>query len=206
MKANGHAPALFTLAFAAATLAGCSDSQHTISSGQVTAPGRASTAPAPSSRGPRTIDDELDDLVDRAPGFGGMFFNADGSVTAASAIPGYDVELAAAVEDLLAAHRLGGSHRIVITPARYDYRQLHNWHLQISRQPQAGITRIGIDPRDNKVHVGVLNTASRDLVRQRIAALGIPDSAIFLSIEAPQLMLKASAARANPPPRQAPWC
>jgi hypothetical protein len=129
------------------------------------------------------------DLADRVPGFGGVYMRPDGSFDVVSAMPGRAVETTNAVDALLSERGITGPHRITVLPGRYNYRQLRDWKMRFATMAHHNIVRTGIDSRDNRFHVGVLDTATVVAIRADLNALGIPDSAVVLSIEKPRIEL-----------------
>jgi hypothetical protein len=159
------------------------------------------TASLAELRGPvRTMDDDLADLVDQIPGFGGLFYDASGALTVQLTDPGRLTEARAAVAEFLGRRAAGHPGRLAqiaaevngmrVRAAQYDYRQLLIWYRgEVLRNigPFGGLTVTGIDERRNRIVIRVWDGSRVGEVRAWAARLAVPKSAIEVAVINPPL-------------------
>ncbi|HEY0512463.1 MAG TPA: hypothetical protein VGH73_11195 [Thermoanaerobaculia bacterium] len=161
-------------------------------------PGTALSAPAPRPAPPSPVDDELVAMGETIPGFGGMFYDADGYPT----VYLRDTRHPAAVAALKS---LGSQVRVL--QGDYEFAQLVAWKRAL--RPALGlpgVVYLDADEARNRVVVGVtsLNAASPDKSLDRgrldkeITARGVPPAAV-LYVEAPPLSELIAAQRMGDP-------
>lgn len=162
---------------------GCSDSTNMLCS--TVAPAEAVTDPRM-----RTIDDDLAELADRVPGFGGYFIDPNPRDSSSAMEPkrqltiwlvNPDPSLIASAREELATlfpqANLENSSTVSLE-ATFDYRQLKTWYdtaRNILSIP--GVVYTGISEATNRLEYGVENEASGDCVTTNLQNLGVPHSA-----------------------------
>jgi len=178
----------------------CSESKRPDERAPITAPALQAAAPATAS-GARTFDDEMADLADQVPGFGGMYMQSDGSFAVVSAMPGRELQTSQAVDAVLTQRGIAGAHRITVVRGQYNYRQLRDWLMKFATISRSGVVSSGIDSRDNRFHIGILSDAATSVVYSNLKVLGIPDSAVVVSVEKPSIALSGDAVRRASEPK-----
>jgi len=116
----------------------------------------------------RTLDDEFSDLAGEVPGFGGLYYDDDGTLTVRLKDTGRADAARSPVSAFLARQagrssvRLGqipgevGAMRAVA--ARYDFRELRAWYQEQvvpGLQATDRVTMTDIDERRNRIVIGV---------------------------------------------------
>ena len=167
-------------------LAGCGGEQAPDATGQPD--GDAETA--------TTLDDQLSEVEKAAPGFGGMYVDADGVVHVLM-VPGQDGEAAQRERAQGAIARVFGAERvasrvtksdgatapgIVLEPARFTFGQLRDWGGRLTRGalPLRDVSFTDVDEATNRVTVGVATASAQAAVERQLASLGVPrDSVTF---------------------------
>lgn len=138
---------------------------------------------------PKTYDDLLADVAERAPGFGGMFINEEGSLSAYL----LDTSQRAAAETAIAA--VFGPERVPpggirVLQGKYGFQQLKAWSDRmgvVSEIP--GVILTDIDEGRNRLVVGVEKIALRRLVEEKLRELGIPPEAVLVEETGPVIPL-----------------
>jgi hypothetical protein len=139
----------------------------------------------------RTIDDEYADLVDEIPGFGGLFYDDAGTLTAYLKDPTTLASARSAVAAFLGSKARGNSRRLAqiadaaaamrALRANYDFRELLKWYREVvvpSVGATVGVTMTDIDERTNRLVVGVRDASLIESIRQTLAALPVPQDAV----------------------------
>jgi len=144
----------------------------------------------------RTSDDDLAELADRLPGFGGFYYDGQQRLNVWLKDPGRSAEAEVQVADLLRrrtgrardrsednAARVQGMR---VRQAQYDFRQLLTWyrgHVLPNVMRLEGITMTDINEQLNRIQVGVANAALVEPTRRRIARLPIPNDVVQVIVE-----------------------
>lgn len=192
-KLSLHAALLFVVLFAAA----CSDT--TDLNAEESSPNMAA--------GPVTLDDQFAEVAQKASGFGGMFYDDNGVLTAymvqstgelsaqAARVQQREVKTAITAvfgnEVLVSQSRKGagaelnaqGKADLTILPAKYDFLQLRQWYEPMgSILNVKGVVFTDISEGKNRLLIGVEkgDTAARSRVEQALAKLAIPREAVVL--------------------------
>jgi len=145
----------------------------------------------------RTSDDDLAELADRLPGFGGFYYDGEQRLNVWLKDPGRRGEAEIKVADLL-RRRTGRAREraesnaarvqgMRVRQAQYDFRQLLTWyrgHVLPNVMRLEGITMTDIDERVNRIRVGVANESYLVPTRRLLGRLPIPPAAIEVIVEA----------------------
>jgi hypothetical protein len=135
-----------------------------------------------------TEDDRLAAVGRQVPGFGGMFFDQDGTLQVY--MSGQKGPLSATsmafLEDVI-AREIGGGERLSsrgmeIREGQYDFLSLHRWQQQMTPEVLAipGVVSTDNDEGKNRLHIGITDTAVREEVEKHLSNLGIPpEAAVF---------------------------
>lgn len=139
----------------------------------------------------RTIDDDFADLADRVPGFGGMFYNAQGRLTIYStngSLTSLDRSQVLAVlrrhhpgKPQLAAEMDGAT----VLRAAYDYRQLlsaYRGPLNTLFTKTNGLVLTDIDESHNRITVGVSDSTAAGRARDLFDANGFGSDFVVVEV------------------------
>ena len=136
-------------------------------------------APAPSIPGPRTIDDDLADLVASVPGFGGYSFDAPiSSIFLVDPQETLGQQAQAALAALFQSDALSQADRRLLR-ASFDFRQLVDFGDR-GRNLLAleGVESMDLDESLNRVAIGVSSDDAASCVEQNLVNLDIPSGAV----------------------------
>lgn len=126
----------------------------------------------------RTLDDQLAELADSVPGFGGLFISA-GEIHAFLSDLGQATHLRArlATSVLLSRHH---EKPIRILMGRYGFRDLKIWNDRLVQlmASQPGVVSFDINEAENKLNVTVANPEITALVNDAVRMSGIPADAV----------------------------
>jgi hypothetical protein len=164
------------------------------------------TQPTPSDQtvNPAPIDavqqgDDPVALARQVPGFGGFFFDTDGTPT----IYLKDVRGRAAAERALRPFLT--QHGVSATTLRvrkgdFDWAELERWHQRISTEGLAlrGAVFVDADERSNRVRVGVERGTGRSPIQGLAARLGVPASAVIVEETDPIVQVATLRDRIRP--------
>jgi hypothetical protein len=151
-------------------------------------------APAPAQTGDETYDDHLANVAKQVPGFGGMFFDQDGTLQVY--MVGQKEPLSAAsmafLEDVITreigrGERLSG-RGLEIREGQYDFLALHRWNQQMSPEVLnlPGVVSTDNNERENRLQIGITNSPGvREEVEKVLSTLGVPPEAVLFSEEKP---------------------
>ncbi|HEY9436773.1 MAG TPA: S1 family peptidase [Blastocatellia bacterium] len=155
----------------------------------------AAAAPmAAQSNDLETYDDHLANVAKQVPGFGGMFFDQDGTLQVYMA--GQKEPLSATsmafLGDVL-AREVGGGERLSsrgmeIREGQFDFLTLHGWHQQMSPEVLdiPGVISTDTDERENLLRIGITDEpGTEEAVGETLSKLGIPPKAVMISKEKP---------------------
>ncbi len=181
------------LGMAAAVMltAGCNDSPSAPSAD----PAARSASVQASGPGGRTLDNDFEDLNRQVSGFGGFYFDTDGTPTIALT----DTTVSHAARRAVMSY-LGGKGRSVrggengfrIRKANYDFNQLSGAMRSITQSvARHGITQTDIDEAGNRIVIGAIDEAARVGISQRITSLGVPAGMVTVELIAPTVSTAA---------------
>ncbi len=158
----------------------------------------------------RTLDDELSELVNQIEGFGGFFYDDDGTLavhlknpetlpSSRSKVAGFMGRWARGRPARLAAIATDAA-RMRALPARFDYRELLAWYRReiipnVGGAPE--VTMTDIDERRNRIVIGVADPSLVGAIRDRVARLSVPRDAVEV-IHFEHQYPQAGATRARP--------
>jgi hypothetical protein len=138
-------------------------------------------------------DDLLANIAKQFPGFGGMYFDQDGTLQVY--MKGQKEQLSAASMDFLGdviAREVGGGERLSsrgmeIREGQYDFLTLHGWHQQMSPVVLDIPGVVSTDNRDdeNRLQIGITEPGAAKAVEEALSKLGIPIEAVSMKIEKP---------------------
>ena len=189
-------------------LTACSDTPGLTSPGG-TVRGDALGQLAPVSLAPaqHTLRDEFTAIARRVPGgFGGLYFDDDGSLTILLTDPskGDEARAALASERFIQDRAAGdGGERFDISGAivrrgEYAHDQLDEWLGRLLTQLPITPTKSGIRVHSNRILIGVADAAQREPVLKTAAAAGVPDSAVLVEVSPAAVPLTTLYDRVRP--------
>jgi hypothetical protein len=122
-----------------------------------------------------------DDLDRQIPGFGGFFFDRDGSPTIYLARGASRGAAEQALGRALSARGLSVAS-LRVREAQYRWQQLQRWQdaATVGAFDVAGTVFVDNDESSNRIKIGVENTATAGQVRAAVARLGVPDDAVIV--------------------------
>ncbi|MEM8960237.1 MAG: PKD domain-containing protein [Acidobacteriota bacterium] len=118
----------------------------------------------------KTYDDELAEMADDMPGFGGWYVDERG-------------QLNAYMTDLFTPEaRSLQRENVRLKQGQFNFRELHDWKRDARSSLLAipGVLSLDIDESRNRIVVGVEKQASRANVRSRLATLDLPEDAVLI--------------------------
>ena len=151
----------------------------------------------------KTHDDELAELADRLPGFGGVYFDSSGQLVVRlkeiSRIEEARVKLReflvaqSAGSGVLADRRVAQLSDMKAVPAAYDFRELHRWYRALKNPILAldPVTMGDIDERRNRIFIGVADSLGLASVETALQQVPVPREAIIVDIF-PRFRVEAS--------------
>lgn len=169
----------------------------------------------------RTLDDDFEDLAQRAPGFGGLFYDAAGRLNVYLKNPAARAQVEPALVSFLSRGDqavMAGKQievaRMNVLPAQFDYAQLATWYRQIaSIFNTPGIILTDIDEAHNRIVLGVINDGARAIVANKLTQLGTPVDLVSIEKMPPvQVTSDSLQGRVRPVPAGVkisygtPWC
>lgn len=150
-----------------------------------------STAPGSAFK---TYDDELVDLAERLPGFGGVYFDSTGQLAVRlkdinrleeARLKLREFFLAqSAGSAALADRRIGQLGDLKAVPATYDFVELRSWYRTL-RDPILAldlVTMSDIDERRNRIFIGVADSLGLEMVETALQQVRAPREAIIVDI------------------------
>jgi hypothetical protein len=151
-------------------LAACSDQ------GQPSAP----DLPADLSRAAQGQSNDANALARSVPGFGGFFYDAQGTPTIYLTTPAARGQAERALAPYLQQHGVAAG-RIQTRPAAHSWDQLERWHARVSLEALdvAGAVYVDADEALNRITVGAERGAV-GRVRASLARLGLPADAVVV--------------------------
>jgi len=135
-------------------------------------------------------------IADQVPGFGGVFFDEAGDMVAQLKDPGRLEEAKPHLLDFVFRQTESPQVRQHLAAAvagmraqsvEYDFRELYGWRDAVrsllTTSPE--ITMIDIDERRNRLVIGVGSDADIPNLRQKVAALAVPEAALVVQRAGP---------------------
>ena len=160
----------------------------------------AAVAQIASSRVP---DEQLAKLDSAVGGFGGLRFDADGALSLFLR----DTNDLERRKGLVRAYVESNGRRVSkirIAHGDFTFRDLLAWKQQIMSRNISGVTVASARGATNQLWIGVLNESARAAVRSAATSLGIPSTAIDVSIFEPFLLVPGDSDNGSPPPPPPP--
>jgi hypothetical protein len=143
---------------------------------------RCAPAPEDASATFLTIDEQYVDVVRRAPGFAGIYYDPHPVLVIALTDPTQAETARCEVARTFRLDTANAQIRVV----KYDFAQLFRWKNVVgAKGMQLGMVSLDADEFRNVVAVGVLEGTSLEEVRAAIEAAGVPSDALEVSIEEP---------------------
>jgi hypothetical protein len=189
--AKRHASILIPVGIACvAAIAGCRDPLAPDPGGAPRmTPSRSTASLSAGGPGrPQSLDDEFVALAQRVPGFGGMYYDTDGTPVVWLTNPAASATVDGEIREFARTHpyQLGEEPR---TPryqrAKHDFPSLKRWHdaalPKVASLP--GLAYTDVDEVHNVVKLAVVDAGAQSAILATAAALGIPTDAIVTPIE-----------------------
>ena len=130
--------------------------------------------------GVESYDDRLVRVEQRAPGFGGMFIDADGRLAVYLADPATLPAARAAIEAIFGEDRIPKAG-IRSLQGQYTISQLKAWTERASALFQnPAVTLIDLDEAKNRVAIGVADDSPIEAVERALSSLGVPREAVVI--------------------------
>jgi len=158
----------------------------------------------PDNPGPIGALQQPDDpiaLARQVPGFGGFFFDAQGTPTIYLKEASRRVTAERALQPFFSVRGVSPTTMRVLK-ADFDWQSLERWQGQASTQALAtrGAVFVDADETTNRVRIGVERGTSSAQVSAAIARLGIPASAVIVQETEPVVQLATLQDRIRPVP------
>lgn len=141
-----------------------------------------------------TEDDRFARVAMQVPGFGGMFYDENGTLQVYMVGPtGPANEALTAVLDNVLAREIGGGaslsrNGMEFLEGQYNFAELHQWHQQMSPEVLdiPGVVLTDIDERSNRLRIGITpEPGTAEAVGATLSKMGIPSEAWTISKEQP---------------------
>lgn len=150
---------------------------------------------------PPTIDDQLQEVNNKAPGFGGMFYDENGDLNVYLTNPKAKAAAGKAIQAVFGAKRPGprDSKRftgkpalapgdIKVIPAKFDIAQLANWKKSGTNAfAIEGVSFIDLDEARNRITIGVEDKQSIQAVEDVLVSQDVPLEAVSIEVVEPAL-------------------
>jgi hypothetical protein len=131
-----------------------------------------------------TYDDLLVRVDDMAPGFGGMFVDADDSLAIYLLDTSQVAATRAAIDAVFGSKSFPARTRAV--QGQYTVSQLKTWAERADALLEMrGVTIVDLDEGKNRVTIGLEDAARTDAVEQALLSLDVPRAAVLLKITGP---------------------
>jgi hypothetical protein len=149
------------------------------------APARAGDRPDLTVKPAASLDDQYVQIAREIPGFGGIYRDDQGVLTAYLVEP----NKAAARSKLRGLEeKMGGA--IEVRAGRYDWLQLTAWRDQVRELKEGAVIFLDIDESVNQLRIGIDRTApdkfaARAGLEKRLAGRGIPPEAVIVEEREP---------------------
>jgi len=131
-----------------------------------------------------TYDDLLVRVDDMAPGFGGMFVDADDRLAIYLLDTGQLAATRAAIDAVFGSNSFPVRTRAV--QGQYTVSQLKTWAERADALLEMrGVTLVDLDEGKNRVTVGLEDAARTEAVEQALLSLDVPRAAVLLKVTGP---------------------
>ena len=136
-------------------------------------------------RGMKTYDDLLVEVEQKAPGFGGMFVDAEGRLTVylldTSQLPAARI----AIESVFGTNHVPAAG-IRVLQGQYAISQLKAWAERATALlSMPGVTAVDLDEARNRLTVGVEDQSRTRAVEQALSSRRIPRKAVVIEVIEP---------------------
>jgi hypothetical protein len=137
-----------------------------------------------------TLDDRFAAVARQVPGFGGMFFDRDGTLQVYLLGQKDPVDAAfMAFLDNVITTEIGRGNRlsqsgVEVREGQYDFLDLHRWRQQVSPSVLAlpEVVFTDIDEATNRLRIGITDSPGMtETVEEYLAKLGVPREAVLIS-------------------------
>ena len=158
----------------------------------------------PAGTGPTSSLQQPDDpvaLVRQVPGFGGFFYDAQGTPTLYLKDVAVRGTAERALQPFFSVQGLSPS-ALRVRKADFDWASLERWQSKASTEALAarGAVFVDADEASNRVRIGIERGTSAAEVNAVIARLGIPSSAVIVQETDPVIQLATLQQRIRPVP------
>jgi hypothetical protein len=166
-------------------------------------PGERDQALQPQSIGriePKTIDDLFAEIAWGVPGsgFGGAFFNPNGTISIYLRDQSKKTETVAALRALFSQWDIPSLDKVTVLQGRYDFSQLAEWKKLTTLANIPGVIMVDADERGNNLFVGIVSIELKLQVQQELIKLGIPIEAVIIEEVRPPRFLDTLEDRRRP--------
>jgi hypothetical protein len=139
-------------------------------------------------RRPQSLDTRFGEIARRVPEFGGAYVGANGELRLVLTDTSDAVAVAAeaAVRDIIGADRPLPQGPVAVDKGQYGFD-----HLMANRvrsrpvMALAGVVSLGVDERQNRVKIGVVDDAARRSVQRELLRLGVNTDAVLIQTTQP---------------------
>jgi len=147
-----------------------------------------------------TIDDLFAEVARRVPesGFGGAFFNPNGTISIYLRDRSKKAETVAALRTLFSQWDIPSLDKVTVLQSRYDFSQLAEWKKLVTLANIPGVIMVDADEGENNLFVGIVDVELKSQVRQELTKLGIPIEAIVIEEVQPPRFLATLEDRRRP--------
>jgi hypothetical protein len=143
-----------------------------------------------------TSDDQLAAVARQVPGFGGMYFDQDGTLQVyMMKQTGPATEALMASLDEVITREVGKGERlsrsgVEILEGQYDFQELYRWQQQMSPTMLAlpGVVFTDIDDMTNRLRIGVEDSSMAETLGEYLPKLGVPREAVLISVAKPVVL------------------
>lgn len=143
----------------------------------------------------RTIDDDFADIAAQAPGFGGLFYDASGTLNVYLTNRTRTASLNAPMAALLQRRHLPTGRAVRILQGQFDYRDLLRGYQALHSltgifERGSGVNTTDIDERQNRIVIGVRDEAARQQVLAAVSRTpSIVSGSFIVEISPPVIAL-----------------
>ena len=129
----------------------------------------------------QTYDDRLVRVDEQAPGFGGMFIDADGRLAVYLLDTSQLRATRAAIDAVFGSSGLPKDTRAL--QGQYSVSQLKTWTERAGALLEMrGVTMVDLDEGKNRVTVGIDNDSRTAAVEQALSSLDVPRAAVLIRV------------------------
>ena len=148
-----------------------------------------SAAPA-QAPGIESLDDQFTAIARQVPGFGGLYFDQDGTMKVYMVGQKEPVNdnLISSLDDVI-TREIGGGERLThsgveVIEGQYSFLDLHSWHQELSPAVLSlpGVVFTDLDEKTNRLRIGVTDSKEvLEAVEKSLAGLSVPREAVVFS-------------------------